>query len=161
MARSVLIAALSLWAVGSTHAADVVPCASARGVERRAAASLFYKDLATRLGRPLTCKAELEGRKTTITYAFRYGARLIAMVDPSAELSEQRIEAVEMDSAKAMALLKRAERDSYRPHGCGIEWSKPDEESGEVVYRGDTCNCQARLTIKSKTVVALVLRSAC
>ena len=34
-------------------------------------------------------------------------------------------------------------------------------KDAEVVYRGDTCNCQARLTIKSKTVVALVLRSAC
>jgi hypothetical protein len=31
----------------------------------------------------------------------------------------------------------------------------------QVVYRGNACNCQARLTYKGKYVIAIVLRSAC
>jgi hypothetical protein len=68
----------------------------------------------------------------------------------------------------AGAAAGQAELDTYKPSGCGISWTKGEEDppadaagKREVVYRGDTCNCQGRLIYQGDAVAGLVLRSAC
>jgi hypothetical protein len=156
-------------------AAGPAPCSSKvadrtiRDLQRQVTAGTFYKELLVEFGKPLTCTVDSDDGGTSLTYSFGDNGRLIARIDPSAELSEQRVELDRefMDSAKAISLLKTAELDAYPPHGCGIVWTNGEEESPasmgtrQVVYRGNACNCQARLTYKGKGVIALVLRSAC
>ena len=183
MARAVLgsaprwAAALVLAAALSATlacGADKTTCSSrsldpaVRTLQQQTAASAFYKELLLRYGKPLRCSVEVQDSRTDLTYTFRHGAQLIARIDPKAEFSEQRMELVQMSTDQAIALLKRAELSSYPPGGCGISWTSPEEESTgdtsgthETVYRGDTCNCQARLTYKGQYIVVLVLRSAC
>lgn len=69
---------------------------------------------------------------------------------------------------EAVSLLREAERDLFSPDGCGISWRNPPrKEAGpaaghyELVYPGDVCNCQGRLTYQSGGLVALGFRSAC
>jgi hypothetical protein len=64
--------------------------------------------------------------------------------------------------------MSRREKEAFGQAGCGIDWSHVAEESQvthagsrEVVYRGDTCNCQGRMIYDNGIVVGLVLRSAC
>ena len=182
MARAVLSsaprwAALLVLAVvfvargeGANHAA----CSSGslnreiQSLQRQMSAGALYKDLLLRFGKPLTCSVDVQNGRTQLTFTFRHRAQLIVRTDPRTEFSEQEVELIHMDTAKAIALLKRAELDAYRPGGCGIAWTSGEEESPagaagtrETVYRGDTCNCQARLIYKDDYVVNLVLRSAC
>lgn len=160
--------------VAVAKGADQSPCSSKRLdrqtqlLQQQMTAGIFYKELLLLFGKPLTCAVNVQNGRTNLTYTFRQGAQLIARTDPAAELSEQRVESIHIDTAKAIALLKRAELDAYRPDGCGISWTSGEEESApggpgrrEIVYRGDTCNCQARLTYSGNDVVILVLRSAC
>ena len=128
----------------------------------------FYKELLLRFGKPITCNLDVHDGVINLTYGFRHGARLIARTDPKIEFSEQSVQLIRMDKSTAVALLKRAELDAYQPTGCGISWTNGEETPStgsagtrEVVYRGDTCNCQARLIYKGDSVVMLVLRSAC
>jgi hypothetical protein len=182
MARAVLSSALR-WAaalvlaavfVAPALGADQTACSSEtldreiQTLQQQMTAGAFYKELLLRFGKPLMCSVDVQNGVTNLTYTFRHGARLIARTNPKIEFSEQRMELVHIDTAKAMALLKQAESDSYRPGGCGISWTSGEKESlagavgtREIVYRGDTCNCQARLTYKDNYVVTLVLQSAC
>lgn len=136
-----------------------------RALQEQVMAGAFYKDLSSRFGNPLSCLAEVQQEKTTLTYTFPGDAQLIATIAPKIESSEQTIKLVHLETDVAIALLKRAETDAYPPDGCGISWTQGEQESTagsrEMVYRGDTCNCQARLIYKGAYVVTLVLRSAC
>jgi len=182
MARAVLgstprWAALVLAAAlfGATaHGADQTGCLSkspdreTHALQQRMTAGAFYKELQTLFGKPVTCRLDVQGGRTNLTYTFRHGAQLIAQTDPKIEFSEQRVEMVHMDPTKAIALLKQAELDAYRPDGCGISWTNGEEKSPansggtrETVFWGETCNCQARLIYKDDYVVILILRSAC
>lgn len=182
MARAVLtsaprwVASLALAAavfVAPALGAEQTACSSKsldleiRTLQQQMTAGPFYKELLLHFGKPLTCSVDVQNGGTNLTYTFRRGVQLIAQTDPKIEFTEQRIELIHMDTAKAIALLKRAELDAYRPGGCGISWTSGQEESPgaasrrEIVYRGDTCNCQARLIYKDNYVVMLVLRSAC
>lgn len=155
-------------AAGPTPCSPKVADRTIRDLQRQTTAGTFYKELSLEFGKPLTCVVDGENGSTSLTYSFGDSARLIARVDPGAELSEQRLELDRdyMDGAKAIALLKTAELDAYPPHGCGIVWSNGEEESPgpagtrEVVYRGNASNCQVRLTYKGKYAIAPVLRSA-
>jgi len=91
-----------------------------------------------------------------------------AQVNSTIESSMQRAESRGLNREKALALLKKGESDSYGKAGCGIEWSKPEDQSmGDppgsraTVFRCDSCNCQARIIYQGDSVVALVLSSAC
>jgi hypothetical protein len=160
--------------VAPARGADQTACSSKglgreiQALQQQMTAGAFYKELLLRFGKPLTCSVNLQNGRTNLKYTFQHGAQLITRTDPKIEFSEQRVELVHMDSANAIALLKRAELDAYRPGGCGISWTSGEEESPagaggtrEIVYRGDTCNCQARLIYMNNYVVILVLRSAC
>jgi hypothetical protein len=151
--------------------AGVIPATAEpeiRDLQEHLKAGPFYRELVSQLGRSLSCSIEFDAGKIGLTYAFRNHRQLIARIDPKIEFSEQRLEIRHMEMKKAIALLKEAEADAYRPNGCGIAWDHPAEESAdgpggsrEAVYRGSTCNCQARVTYQNSFAVSLVLRSAC
>ena len=90
-------------------AAGPAPCSSKvadrtiRDLQRQVTAGTFYKELLVEFGKPLTCTVDSDDGGTSLTYSFGDNGRLIARIDPSAELSEQRVELEHeyMDSAKA------------------------------------------------------------
>lgn len=154
MARPILI--LVLAAPLLARAAD---CASAKDLQKDVTASPFYEALVAKAGKPLSCHADQDGAKRTLTYTFKNHTEFRAQVDPAIELNEQRI-TMRMPMAKAIALLKAAEQQAYK--GCGIAWDHPPEKSGrDTVYRGTSCNCQARITTRGNYALMLVLKSAC
>ena len=177
MARTVLGAAVFAWALlaspvrgAETFACSKAPAAAKANVQQmrqHLSAGPFYRALAARQGKPRSCSVELDGGKTSMSFVFRGGARVSAKVDPALEFNEERVDVARMNSDEALTLLKNAEHFAYRPDGCGMTWTNPEEErSGtarlrDVIYRGRDCNCQARLTYSGSYVVALVLRSAC
>ncbi len=182
MARAVLglvsrwVTPLALAAVllAPAYAAAPTACSSsnlnseAHKFQERISAGAFYQEMLLRFGKPLACSVAVQEGSTSLTYTFPRGAQLIAKTDSKIEFSEQSLQPIHMETTAAVALLKRAERDAYPPGGCGIEWTSGEEESQagaagnhEIIYRGDTCNCQARLIYSGNDVVTIVLRSAC
>ncbi len=127
----------------------------------------FYRELARRFGKPLSCSIEFDGRQANFSYVFA-GGRLTARINPAIEFSEQRLDCPPMETKDALRLLKAAEKDAFTPDGCGIRWNRPKTGSSgeiagarEMVYRGDTCNCKAQLFYQRNLVVAMILKSAC
>lgn len=121
-----------------------------------------------RAGRPDSCEARSEGSSLWLKYKFAKGGELEAHRDPAIELTEQRLTKARLSTKTALALLERTERWAFGKHGCGIAWKKlPTKEPGatpdcyELAYRGDDCNCQARLVYGKDHLIGLVFRSAC
>ena len=103
-----------------------------------------------------------------ITYEFPHNGTLVAQTDPRIEFSEQRVSMQGLDEDEARSLLRAAEANAFGATGCGLDWEHHiTEEPGtfggsqEVVYRGDACNCQARVLYDDEKVIGLVLRSTC
>ncbi len=139
-----------------------------RDFEQRVKAGPFYRKMLQQLGKPQSCNVKQDGDSIALSYAFRGDAHLDAQVNSTIESSQQRAEFRGLNRERALALLKKGESDSYGKDGCGIDWSKPEEQSMEAppgsratVFRGDSCNCQARIVYQGKSVVAVVLSSAC
>jgi hypothetical protein len=135
---------------------------------QRVEASSFYSAVVQQAGKAQSCRIELAAQNISISYKFRGNASLEATIDPSIEYSNQRLQLGGISSKKAVALLKEEEADSFGHSGCGIRWNHPARQSSgaggglvEVVYRGDICNCQARVVYDGNSVVALVLSSTC
>ena len=130
--------------------------------------SVESSPLAARLGRPVSCDARAEGGAILLTYVSVTGAKLEARRDETIESSEQRLIEKGLSSQVAVALLQRTERWAFGDKGCSIAWKKrpaveadPTRGTRELVYRGDDCNCQARLVYGGKMLTGLVFRSAC
>jgi hypothetical protein len=139
-----------------------------RDLQKRVEAGPFYRKMLQQLGKPQSCSVRQEGDSIALSYAFRDGAHLDAQVNATIESSMQRAEFRGLNREKALALLKKSESVSYGKDVCGIDWSKPEDQSmGDppgsraTVFRGDSCNCQARIVYQGDSVVALVLSSAC
>jgi hypothetical protein len=139
-----------------------------REFQQRVEAGPIYKELLLRLGEPERCGAKLDGENIAVSYAFRNEAHLDASISPGIEYSEQHAQFRGLDGEKALALLKQSERDSFGQDGCGIDWNRPESESKKessssraVVFRGSSCNCQARILYSGKSVAGLALRSSC
>ena len=137
-----------------------------REFQQRVEAGPIYKELLLRLGEPERCAAKLNGENTALSYAFRNEAiSMPASVPVSNILSSTPNFEASMET-KARALLQQSERDAFGQDGCGIDWNRPESESkGEhsssraVVFRGTSCNCQARILYRGKAVVGLALKS--
>lgn len=107
----------------------------------------------------------------TLSYLLRDGGSLQASRNLSIEYSEQsvRFGAAISASQDPAALLARAERSALGAGGCGIDWreSQTTQADGadsitESVYRGDVCNCQARVRRDAEgRVRGLLFRSSC
>ena len=128
----------------------------------------LYQALKQRLGPPRSCARSVQGRALRLAYEFPRNGTLVAQIDPRIELSEQRVNIQGLEDAEAKSLLQAAETNAFGATGCGLNWERPvTEEAGtfggssEVVYRGDACNCQARVVYDGEKVIGVVLRSAC
>ncbi len=139
-----------------------------REYQHRVEAGPFYKKMLRQLGKPNSCDAKLDGENIALSYVFRDDAHLDARVNSSIEYSEQRAEFRGLSREKALVLLKKGALDLFGREGCGIDWNLPQDQSTvdtpgsrATVFRGDSCNCQARIVYHGDSVVALVLSSAC
>jgi hypothetical protein len=158
---------------GSISDAGNVPESSQKVVrefQRRLEAGPFYIELQRRLGKPKSCslKLKLDGDTIALSYVFRHHARLSARTNPTIEYSQQRAELRGLSREDSIALLKKAEAASYGQDGCGINWTHSEDEATDdppkshaTVFRGDSCNCQARIVYLGTSVVGLVLSSSC
>ena len=137
-------------------------------LEQRTEAGPFYKEMVQLLGKPQSCTAKQDRDSIALSYAFRNDAHLLAQVTAMIESSMQRAEFRGLNPAKALELLKKGEAESYGKDGCGIDWSKPEDQSMDdppgshaTVFGGGSCNCQARIVYQGDSVIALVLSAAC
>jgi len=128
----------------------------------------LYQALVQRLGPPRGCQRAVQDGGLRLAYRFSKSGALVAQVDPRIEFSEQSVRLPGLDEAEAKSLLQAAEANTFGTTGCGIAWDQPVTEqrrgssaSREIVYRGDACNCQARIGYDGAKVVGLALRSAC
>jgi len=118
-------------------------------------------------GQTLSCNIKEESGVITLEYRSTKDAWLRVKRNSSIEYTDQELHAASPLS-NAIEVLKRTERATF-PGGCNIDWqhgetepSTEDPTAKEVIYRGDTCNCQARIRTKaSGGDVGLILRSAC
>ncbi len=128
----------------------------------------LYQALQERLGPARGCVRSVQADGLRLVYKFSKSGALVARIDPRIEFSEQRVNLKGLDEAQAKSLLQAAETNTFGTTGCGIAWDQPVTEkrgtfggSREVVYRGDACNCQARVAYDGAKVIGLLLRSAC
>ena len=136
--------------------------------QRRIQAGPFYHALETQLGPARTCTRSVQAGALRIAYEFPHNGTLVAQTDPRIEFSEQRVSLQGLDEDEAKTLLQAAEANAFGATGCGLDWGHHTTEdpgtfggSPEVVYRGDACNCQARVLYDDERVIGLMLRSAC
>ena len=114
-----------------------------------------------------------EGGALALEYSFRNGGKLQVQRDAGIEYSNQSLSLAEPPAEPPETLLKQAERASFGEQGCGIDWQAPPEQAqpsasaeagttSESVFRGKSCNCQARVRKNAAgRAVGLMLRSAC
>jgi hypothetical protein len=136
--------------------------------QRQIQAGPFYHALEQQLGPARSCTRSVQAGALRIAYEFPHNGTLVAQTDPRIEFSEQRVSLQGLDEDEAKSLLQAAEANAFGAPGCGLDWEHHiTEEPGifggsqEVVYRGDACNCQARVLYDDEKVIGLVLRSAC
>jgi hypothetical protein len=175
-ARSIGAVALIVAASAADAAVSASPCpetvATADADLQRAYVefrrSVQSSPLVRYPGRPVACTARVDGGALRLTYQSPSGARFEAQRDPAIELTEQRLSETGVPRAAGLALLQRTERWAFGDRGCAIAWkAAPEEEAGPapghraLVYRGEDCNCQARLVYRGAVLTDLIFRSAC
>jgi hypothetical protein len=116
-----------------------------------------------------SCRIAVDSGLVSVEYKFRDGGWLRAKRESGIEYSEQELRFGTPPAENPIAVLTAAERAAFSTTGCGIDWktveTRPADDDRNIVekiYRGDTCNCQAR--IRSDTagrVIGLLFRSAC
>jgi hypothetical protein len=116
----------------------------------------------------LTCTIAEDAGVVTLEYRFRNGSWLRRRRNSSIEYTEEEARFASPILENPIEVLKREEQHAFT-HGCGIEWQQPEIEplvdvsdAREAIYRGNICNCQARIrTDAGGRVTGLTLRSAC
>ncbi len=138
-------------------------------LQRNIETSPFYTIPASTAGLA-TCQVSFyPGGAIGLEYHFREGAWLQVKHDASIEYTEQYVRLNLTSKEQPEAILARAERAAFGVNGCGIAWhqsetqqAEDDRSVTETLFRGDICNCQAR--IRRNTfghVVGFLLRSSC
>ena len=82
---------------------------------------------------------------------------------------DQATELATSTDAELKELFGRIERQAQGSEGCGIDWAQqPEKAAGDdpsltdELFRGDTCNCQARVRRnRDNRVVGLLFRATC
>jgi len=125
-------------------------------------------EIASRSG-VASCRIRQDADAIRLEYAFRDGTTLRATRNPQLESSDQELRLATPRAEDVVSVLTRAEQASFGDKGCGINWRQPESKPSaddasftDTVYRGDTCNCQARTrTDAAGHVLTMSLRSAC
>lgn len=116
-----------------------------------------------------SCRVASESGAITLEYTFRDGGSIRVRRDPRIEYSSQEVRLTRPLEEMPVAILARAEALAFPGGGCGIDWRAPerapaadDPAATETIYRGEVCNCQARVRADAGgRVIGLILRSAC
>lgn len=104
-----------------------------------------------------------------LEYHFRGDGTLTVTRDERIKYLEQDASLVLPTDEAAEMLLVGAEQAAFGTRGCGIDWRQPHKRIPEdnpavvdTIYRGDVCNCQARVRRGPEgNVIRLLFRSAC
>lgn len=115
------------------------------------------------------CSIRAEAGAVTIHYQFHDGTWLQVKRDQRIEYTEQEARFAVPPAGEPVEILARAERAAFGAGGCGIDFQhgetgplEGDALATETTYRGDSCNCQARVRRSAAGgVIGLLLRSAC
>lgn len=116
-----------------------------------------------------SCRTRNESGRLELDYRFLDGGSLCVRHDPSIEYNDLEARFASPLAEDAIALLTRVEQASLGATGCGIDWRQAetrhvsdDPKATESIYRGDTCNCQARVRSDAAgRVTGILFRSAC
>ena len=125
-------------------------------------------EIASRSG-VASCRIHQDSDAVRLEYMFRDGTTLRATRNPQIESSDQEVRLATPRVENPVPALTRAENAAFGDKGCGINWRTPESKPAtddatvtDTVYRGDTCNCQARTrTDAAGRVLTMSLRSAC
>lgn len=134
--------------------------------KRETESSPFYRAAEQRLGQASAC--ELTPQSGALQLSYRFGGEVIltAHFDPRIEYTEQRLVTTIFSDVEAVALLKATEIAVFGNDGCGIAWEHSEREelpddSSEEIFRGEICNCQARIAYRSGQPTAIIFRKTC
>lgn len=117
----------------------------------------------------VACSVRLAGSEVEIQHRFVDGSVLSGKFDSSIEYAEQRLLFASPRAMDGLAVLSGAERNAFGAEGCGVRWDAPESSEAvesraatESTYRGEVCNCQARMTRDGEGgVLALSFSSSC
>jgi len=115
------------------------------------------------------CRVSEESGAIRVEYTFRDGTTLRANRNAQIEYGDQEVRFASPPSESPVAVLTRTEQAAFDGKGCGIDWRRGDTRAAsddasarETIYRGETCNCQARVRSNATgAVTRLLFRSAC
>jgi hypothetical protein len=176
-AMMLLVAACSMPSFSGQDTAQsaTIPCAPGGQVsadlaalQRAVETSPLYTIPAVTLG-VAECHVRDESGVMALEYRFKDGGWLHVKRDARIEYTEQEARFTLSLAEDPVAVLSLAEQKAFGVKGCGIDWQKmetqparDDTNATETVFRGDVCNCQARIRRDAaKHVVGLTIRSAC
>jgi hypothetical protein len=116
-----------------------------------------------------SCHVRYDSAVIELEYRFKDGGWLHVKRDARIEYTEQEARFALSPAENPVTILAGAERAAFGPDGCGIDWRQAetqpagdDPSATETVFRGDVCNCQARIRRDAAgRIVGLVLRSTC
>ncbi|MDZ7591854.1 MAG: hypothetical protein U5L05_14500 [Rubrivivax sp.] len=119
---------------------------------------------------PATCVGQVDAEGSIrIDYRYADGSVLQVLRQSRIESTEFNLRFAQPRTGPVQDILVELERAAFGAAGCGIDWQRATTEpagdasrSVDTVYRGEVCNCQARVRRDDQgRVVLLALRSAC
>jgi hypothetical protein len=116
-----------------------------------------------------SCHVHYDSGVTVLEYRFKDGGWLSVKRDARIEYTEQEARFALSPAENPATILADAERVAFGSKGCGIDWRQAetqpagdDHNAIETIFRGDVCNCQARIRRDAAgRIVGFMLRSAC
>jgi hypothetical protein len=119
---------------------------------------------------PATCLGQVDAEGAIqIDYRYADGSALQVRRQSRIESTDFNLRFGQPMAEPVQDILLELERTAFGAAGCGIDWQRATTEptadgsrGADTVYRGDVCNCQARVRRNDQgRVVMLALRSAC
>ena len=153
-------------ALAEPRALCATPSPELAALQTRVEAGFLFKHAVTKLGAASLSCSRPDELPAQLSYTFARGGSLEVSVDSRIEYFKETLTTLGLPLPDAVGLLKAEEARVYSPAGCGIHWQTPethaaDDGTKEDVYRGDSCNCQARVKSRDGSAVTLALSSAC
>jgi hypothetical protein len=137
-------------------------------LQRTVATGPFYAAVAG-MADLASCRIGNDSGAATLEFKFSDGGWMRVTRDARIEYSSQEVRFGSAYTDNPLDVLTRAEQTAFGTDGCGVDWRKSqrspaadDATATETIYRGDVCNCQARVRSDSAGhTLGLIFRSAC
>lgn len=119
---------------------------------------------------PATCLGQVDAEGAIhLDYRYADGSALQVRRQSRIESTDFNLRLGQPPAGPVQDILAELERTAFGATGCGIDWQRATAEPAadgsrgvDTVYRGDVCNCQARVRRDDQgRVVLLAMRSAC